>query len=85
MKRLKQWEFEKSSLESGIQAIEKARDVYERRLLEVRDRLKFGQVPGSPSVNSEVAEERTMFELRRGWRYSMLHDKLTGKPGLVEE
>ena len=66
MKRLKQWEFEKSSLESGMKAIERARDMYERRLHEIRERLKFGQVPGSPSVNSEVAEERTMFELRRG-------------------
>ena len=66
MKRLKHWEFEKSSLESGIKAIEKAREVYEGRLREVTDRLKFGQVPRSPSVNSEVAEERTMFELRRG-------------------
>ena len=66
MKRLKHWEFEKSSLESGMKAIEKAREVYERRLREVRDKLKFGSVPGSPSVNSEVAEERTMFELRHG-------------------
>ena len=64
MKRLKQWEFEKSSLESGMKAIEKAREAYERRLHEIRDRLKYGQVSGSPSVNSEVAEERTMFELR---------------------
>lgn len=79
MKRLKHWEFEKSSLESGIKAIEKAREVYEGRLREVTDRLKFGQVPGSPSVNSEVAEERTMFELRSIHELNQRLDSLSAR------
>ncbi len=55
MKRLKQWEQEKSALEEGIKAVGRAKSVYERRLRDVADRLKLGSV-GSPSVNSEAAE-----------------------------
>ena len=62
MKRLKQWEDEKSVLDEGLDAIEKARSFYETRMAAVREKLRNGTSSiGATAFNTEAAEVGCIF------------------------
>ena len=63
MRRIKQWEEEKSVLEEGLMSIKEAQDLYTERLQTVLNRLKFGPESGS-AHHSEARQERLNFELQ---------------------
>ena len=57
MKRLKQWEEEKSVLEEGLKAIKGAHEWYESRLKGVTERLRKGAEPSAtPAANTEAMQ-----------------------------
>ena len=57
MKRLRQWEEEKSVLEEGLKATKMAQDWYKTRLEGVSDRLRRGPEPSAtPAANTEAMQ-----------------------------
>ena len=57
IKRLKQWEEEKSVLEEGLKATKVAHEWYKSRLEGVSERLRKGPEPSStPAANTEAMQ-----------------------------
>ena len=65
MKRLKQWEEEKSVLEEGLSAIAATQEWYTERMASLQEKLRFGpEAMGSPSsANSEAFQVRMIREM----------------------